>query len=123
MCAAIAAHPERIFPRWTGETRVTVEAPVGRGFVDVLAVTDAPAGELQVLVIEVKTRDEQASAGDVIRQLKWYRAQLPGRLQHDARLVVVVENDNALSATTLALLQHEGIEVLPAAWFEEGAVA
>ena len=123
MCVAVASRPELIFPRFTGEVRVTIEAPLGHGFADLLAVTEAPPNEVQAAIIEVKTRDERCSAGDVIRQLKWYRANLPERLKvNPVRLIVVVENVDAIDSVMLGLLAHEGVEVLPVGWFE-GMVA
>lgn len=115
MCAAVAANASRIFPAFNGEVRATVEAPCGSGFVDVLAVTVGPPEEVLVAIVEVKTRGDTSSAGDIIRQLKWYEQRLP--LDAPVRLVLVVENDGALPSAMLALLLHEGIDVLPIRYF------
>ncbi len=115
MCAAVARHPERLFHGFKGEVRATVEWPCGRGFVDVYAETDAPPDEVQRCIVEVKTPGEPESAGDVIRQVKWYRQHSGYR---NVSVVVVVDNDNSLPAVTLELLLHEGIDVLPIWVFE-----
>lgn len=120
MCAIVASHPEKIFPGYAGLTRVTVEKELGRGFADVFAIKDAPPGEVEVAILEIKTRYEDTSAGDVIRQLKWYRAQLTPELQLVTRLAVVVEDDSGLPGATMILLANEGIEVLPIGWFTMG---
>lgn len=124
MCLIVASNPDVIFPGYTGETRCTVEAPCGHGFVDVLAETIAPAPDVESCVIEVKTRYEHFLAGDVIRQLKWYVQRLPERLLiHLPRMMLVVEDVDAMPGEKLALILHEGIEVLPVSFFEKGAAA
>jgi hypothetical protein len=120
MCALVARRAGRLFRNFKGEVRATVEWPCGRGFVDVYAETDAPPNEVQRCIVEVKTRSESESAGDVIRQVKWYR-QHSGH--QNVSVVVVVENDNALPSVTLELLLREGIEVLPIWYFEQENVA
>lgn len=119
MCAAVAAHPERIFPGFNGEVRAEVEAPVGYGFVDVLARTVGPREEIRVAIVEVKTKSEPVTAGDVIRQLKWYEQRMP--LDGPVRLVLVVEDEGAVSSAMFALLAHEDVEVLPIHYFERDA--
>lgn len=119
MCAIVARRPGRLFKGFKGETRATVEWPCGRGFVDVYAETDAPPNEIQRCIVEVKTRSESNSAGDVIRQVKWYR-QHSG--YENVSVVVVVENDWSLPSVTLELLLREGIEVLPIWYFEKEGV-
>lgn len=53
--------------------RVIIEAECGPGFVDVLLENKERS---DAWLIEVKTSAEKASAGDTIRQLKWYQRQL-----------------------------------------------
>jgi len=55
--------------------RVLVEAECGTGFCDVLIESK---DRTRAWFIEVKTDDEKASAGDVIRQLRWYASQRRG---------------------------------------------
>jgi hypothetical protein len=119
MCAAVAAHPGRLFHGFTGEVGATVEAPCGAGFIDVLAATVGPPEEVRVALVEVKTRNEASSAGDILRQLKWYEQRMP--LDAPVRLVLVVENEGAMPPAMLALLLHEGVEVLPIHYFEKVA--
>jgi RecB family endonuclease NucS len=119
MCAAVAARPERIFPGFTGEVRAEVEAPCGHGFVDVLARTIGPIEEIRIAIVEVKTKAEPTTAGDVIRQLKFYEQRMP--LDGPVRLVLVVEDEGGVSPAMLALLAHEDVEVLPIRYFERDA--
>lgn len=122
ICFAVASRPERLFPRFTGEVQATVEAPCGHGFVDVLARTVAPCAEREVALVEVKTNDERASAGDIIRQLKWYRKQLD-YLREQPRMVLVVEDAWDVPSVTLELLLREWIDVLPVGYFQQEIVA
>lgn len=123
MCAAIVVRKERIFPGFTGEVRARVEVPCGRGFCDVVAMTDAPPEDRDVAIIEVKTNVEVFSAGDLIRQLKWYQQhiRLPrGVRRQDIRLITVLEDELLAPnvATFLQLLTNENIEALPIGYFE-----
>ena len=116
MCAAIAAHPERVFPGFAGEARASVEAPCGQGFIDVLVSTVAPPEEMRVAIVEVKTRGDTSSAGDILRQMKFYDQRMP--LDAPVRMVLVVEDEMAVTSCMLALLLHEGVDVLPIRYFE-----
>lgn len=117
MCLAVSLRPERLFHGYTGAARATVEAPVGPGFVDVLAWTDAPPAEQDFAVVEVKTNSERASGGDVIRQLRWYRE----RLARPARLVLVVPPMWFAPSEMQDLILVAGIEILPVTYFTEAA--
>lgn len=123
MCLAIARRPDLLFPRFPGAVRAVVEAPVGGGFVDVLGLTDAPPDEVEAAIVEVKTRHENSSAGDVIRQIRWYRDRLPRAYQTggEPRLVLVVEDVMGMDPTSLELVALAGIEVLPIGYFKEAA--
>lgn len=122
MCLAVASRPDLIFPRFPGVVRATVEAPIGGGYADVLAVTEAPADEIEAAIVEVKTRAERATAGDVIRQLKWYRARLPSAYVVTApRLILVVEDLFGMDPVSLELVAFAGVEVLPVSYFVEAA--
>lgn len=120
MCALVAAWPERLFPTYGGEVRARVEVPCGAGFCDVLVWQEAPPSEREAFIVEVKTRHEQTSAGDVLRQLRWYRQRLGGRFA-SVRLALVVENVSAVPSAMLDLLLHEGVDVLPVWYFEREA--
>lgn len=115
MCAAVIRGKDRIFPKFTGEVAAHTEVPAGTGFIDVFASTIAPRDEVQCALIEVKTNAENASAGDTIRQLKWYLRQLVSKGQ-DARLILVVEDDG-LTADGAELIMNEQIEILPIWYF------
>lgn len=73
-------------------------------------------GQKYHVIIEIKTQDESASAGDIIRQLKWYRAGLKksldaaGRGDESVRLVLVHDGDPSRPA--LRLLAHAGVTVI-----------
>lgn len=73
MCAGVVRAAETITRHTVG--RILVEAECGSGFCDVLIESSDRA---TAWFVEVKTDDEKASAGDVIRQLKWYAAQRRG---------------------------------------------
>lgn len=115
MCLAVAQHPERLFHQYTGAAQAKIEAPVGSGFIDVLAWTDAPANEIEFAIVEVKTNAEYTSGGDVIRQLRWYQQKL-GR---PARLVVVVPAFWMAAAQMQDLILTAGVEILPVTYFSE----
>ena len=117
MCLVVAQHPERVFIRYSGAAQAKIEAPIGRGFVDVLAWTDAPEDEREYAIVEVKTNSERGSGGDIIRQLRWYREQL-GR---PARLVLVVPDYWLAPSAMQDLILTAGIEILPAKYFTEEA--
>ncbi len=123
ICAAIVKCKDMIFPDVKGDVMVTAEAPCGRGYCDVLAVTDAPPGEQVVAIIEVKTNDERASTGDTIRQLRWYRQNLTlprGVKREDVQLILVTENIlSQVPDTLLTLCENAGVEVVPAFYFED----
>jgi hypothetical protein len=119
MCALVARRKDLIFPRFSGEVIVTIEAPCGRGFVDVLAVTDAPPAEVEAALVEVKTRQERTTGGDILRQLRWYERDLPARLKvNPVRRIVVVEDVEGLPVGMLDLLIEAGVEVVPVGHFE-----
>lgn len=121
MCAAVLESKDRIFPKFTGEVRASVEYPAGPGYVDVFACTDAPPNEREFAIVEVKTNDEQASAGDIIRQMKWYLQQLRrdrNGLDRAARTrLILVVDQGGISSVMLSLILNEGIEVLPVCHF------
>ena len=118
MCLAVRSHPERLFPGFIGAVRAHCEAPLGSGFVDVLAVTEAPGDEAEVAIVEVKTRHERASGGDILRQLGWYAARLlEQRAGVKSRRVLVVEDVDGIDSAALELVLGEGVEVLPVSWF------
>lgn len=134
MCALVAAHPERVFPKFSGDAFAIVEAPIANGYADLFVTTDAPQDEQQHAIVEVKTNDERWSAGDAIRQLKWYKKNaidvarprdrgglgytLADFARRDAiRLVLVVDAGRAVSSSALSLLLHERIDVLPVCLF------
>lgn len=117
MCLLVAQHPERLFRGYTGAACATIEAPLGSGFVDVLAWTDAPEDEREFAIVEVKTNSERTSGGDVVRQLRWYRQ----RLGLPARLVLVVPSFWMAAGEMQDLILTAGIEILPANYFEEAA--
>jgi hypothetical protein len=96
--------------------KVTVEAPCGTGFCDVLVETD---GRTRAWFIEVKTDDERASMGDIIRQLRWYSAQRGGF--EEKNLVLVCET--LPSPRDWMLLLHAGVRVLPKFALERRKVA
>lgn len=79
ICSAIATDPDALMHFMPGGgakvERGTVEAKCGPGFCDVLLETH---GREVAWFVEVKTDAERASAGDVIRQLKWYASQRQG---------------------------------------------
>lgn len=117
MCLAVAQNAGRIFRYYTGAVRAEVEAPLGPGFVDVLAWTDAPRDEREWAIVEVKTNAEQTTGGDIIRQLRWYRE----RLACPARLVLVVPNRWLAPSGMQDLILMADVEILPVTYFEEAA--
>lgn len=86
--------------------RVTVEAPCGTGFCDVLIETD---GLSRAWFVEVKTEDERYSMGDVIRQLRWYAAQRAGF--EERHLILVCEKLPDPRQWTLLL--RAGVRAVP----------
>lgn len=86
---------------------VTVEAECGTGFCDVLIETD---GRARAWFVEIKTEDERASAGDIIRQLRWYAAQRRG---FNEKLLVLVA-EKIPDPRTFALLNRGDVRVVPA---------
>lgn len=127
MAAIVLAHKELIFPRFTGEVHASVEYPAGPGFCDVFAATIAPPTDRLFRIVEVKTKDEAASAGDTIRQLKWYFRQLRrdanGRDRAERMGLTLVVEDDGVDPAALALFANEGIEVLPVSYFTSGGFA
>ena len=117
MCLAVARAAGKLFPGYTGAVRSDVEAPLGPGFVDVLAWTDAPPDEREWAIVEVKTNAERESGGDIVRQLRWYRE----RLALPARLVLVAPNRWLAPAGMQDLILLAGIEILPVRYFSEAA--
>jgi hypothetical protein len=92
MCAAVVARPEALLYWLNAEEapikRVVPEYPCGTGYLDVL-IERADVNE--AYLVEVKTDAEHASAGDVIRQLRWYSSNLRG---YDRKhLVCLVESN------------------------------
>lgn len=87
-------------------TNVSAEAECGSGFCDVLVEFDRFSDPC-ALVVEVKTDNESASAGDTIRQLKWYRKQLI-RNYNTVYLCVYAET---LTRTFIDLCRNETIAV------------
>lgn len=88
MCAAIVARPDA-FMWWFDSPavgRVLVEVACGTGYADI--VIESPDGSTAWLV-EVKTAAENASAGDIIRQLKWYRSHM--KRYNDVHLACLTE--------------------------------
>lgn len=116
MCLAVSLRPERVFAGYTGAACSTIEAPVGNGFVDVLAWTDAPEAEKEFAIVDVKTNSERDSGGDVIRQMRFYQA----RLGRPARLVLVVPRWWMAASEMQDLILQAGIEILPVSYFQEG---
>lgn len=109
ICLCIIASEEK--RGWKCE----LEAPVGPGFVDVLATKISSDGQKKMAAIwEAKTLNERPSAGDIIRQLKWYRAQLqrwPNR--YDAiNLQVAFESENQVTNGMRSMLEREGIGIV-----------
>jgi hypothetical protein len=86
--------------------RLTVEAPCGRGFCDMLLETH---GRQTAWFVEVKTDAEHASGGDIARQLQWYAAQRSGYTLK--RLVCVPESP--LDRNSATVLGHAGVIVVP----------
>lgn len=112
---AVAGLIEAVEPP-KGVDKVTIEAPCGTGFCDVLVETD---GRTRAWFVEVKTDDERYSMGDVIRQLRWYAAQRGGFEQKN--LVLVCETLPA-SRDWMSLLRA-GVRVLPKFALERRRVA
>lgn len=126
LCELVAAHPGVILSLW-GEkaarlvpSRVVVEAPCGPGFCDVLIECEAAARQRRLgLIVEVKTDDESASAGDIIRQLKFYGERLrETRRYNSIWLAVVVES---LTDTTFKLIDREAIGIVMADQLHDAA--
>lgn len=115
MCLAVIRGAAKIFPRFTGHTETEAEAPLGSGFADVLAWTDAPRDEREWAILEIKTNAERTTAGDIIRQLRWYRE----RLGCPARLILVVEPRWGAPAEMQDLILAAGVEILPVTYFAE----
>ena len=109
ICAAIAGDPYSLmhFLPCNGVKldRLTVEAPCGPGFCDVLLETH---GLCSGWFVEVKTDAERASAGDVIRQLRWYAAQRHGYV---AKHLVCVPESNP-DATFRRLLEAASVRIV-----------
>ena len=109
MCAGVVRAAETILWCFShGEHpkagRVLVEAECGTGFCDVLIES---ADRSVAWFVEVKTDDEKASAGDIIRQLKWYAAQRHG--YEKKRLVCVAESADDILRE---LLEAGGVRLL-----------
>jgi hypothetical protein len=84
----------RLREQFAKEAVVEVERYVaGRGFVDV-AIDIPECDGWQTTLVECKTNRENWSAGDVIRQLKYYRSlQSQSPNVRVARLVLVVDHE------------------------------
>ncbi len=117
MCLAVSRHPENLFRNYYGAAQAKIEAPAGRGFIDVLAWTDAPDDEREWAIVEVKTNSERESGGDVVRQLRWYREQLA----RPAAMILVVPAWWMAPAPMQDLILTAGIEILPITYFQEAA--
>lgn len=117
MCLSVAAHRRLIFPGYRGEVIAQIEAPIGPGFADVLAWTDAPPSEREWAIVEVKTNEERTTGGDIVRQLRWYRE----RLGRPALLILVVEPMWDAPEPMRDLILMAGVEIVPATYFREAA--
>lgn len=116
MCAGVVRAAETIVGtlsrgKYTKTGRVAVEAECGTGFCDVLIESQ---DRTVAWFVEIKTDDEKASAGDIIRQLKWYAAQRHG--YEKKRLVCVAESADEIMRE---LLEAGGVCLLT--WSELSA--
>lgn len=102
MCAGVVRAAQTITRILPG--RILVEAEWGTGFCDVLI--ESPDRAIAWFV-EVKTDDEKASAGDIIRQLKWYSGQRHG--YEKKRLVCIAESADDVMRE---LLEAGGVRLL-----------
>jgi len=104
--------PQTDVPR--GIDRVLVEHPCGTGFCDIVIETD---GRERAWFVEVKTDAERASAGDIIRQLRWYAGQCRGY----SRKELVLVTETLPDPSRWMLLCRAGVRVVPAWCLERKA--